>query len=79
MMTVPSFPGMNPYLESPYRWPEIHTWLMVEIARSLNPQLLPKYRAVVETRVCIDSMPVGFQMLQFIVQAIAQTPQPQPL
>ena len=56
MTTVPSFPGMNPYLESPYRWPEIHTWLMVEVARSLNPQLLPKYRAAVETRVYIDSL-----------------------
>ena len=58
MTTVPSFPGMNPYLESPYRWTEIYTWLMVEIARSLNPQLLPKYRAAVETRVYIDSLPV---------------------
>ncbi len=55
MTTIPSFPGMNPYIESPYRWPEIHTWLIVEIARSLNPQLLPKYRAAVETRVYIDS------------------------
>lgn len=59
MSTVPPFPGMNPYLESPYRWPEIHTWLMVELARSLNPQILPKYRAAVETRVYIDSTPVG--------------------
>jgi len=58
MTTVPSFPGMNPYLESPHHWPEIHTWLMVEMARSLNPQLLPKYRAAVETRVYINSMPV---------------------
>ncbi len=59
MTTVPSFPGMNPYLESPYRWPEIHTWLIVEIARSSNPQLLPKYRAAVETRVYIESISVG--------------------
>ena len=50
---------MNPYLESPYRWPEIHTWLIVEIARSLNPQLLPRYRAAVETRVYIDLLPAG--------------------
>ncbi|WP_121971330.1 DUF4058 family protein [Leptolyngbya sp. BC1307] len=28
MTTIPSFPGMNPYIESPYRWPEIHTWLI---------------------------------------------------
>ena len=59
MATVPAFPGMNPYLESPYHWPEIHTWLMVELARTLNPKLLPTYRAAVETRVYIDSSAVG--------------------
>ena len=50
---------MNPYLESPYRWPEIHTWLIVELARTLNPQLKPKYRAAVETRIYTDSVLVG--------------------
>ncbi|MEL6455801.1 MAG: DUF4058 family protein [Cyanobacteria bacterium J06623_5] len=59
MPAVPSFPGMNPYLESPHRWPEMHTWLIVELARAINPQLLPKYRAAVETRVYIDTTPVG--------------------
>ncbi|MEM8504603.1 MAG: DUF4058 family protein [Cyanobacteria bacterium P01_D01_bin.1] len=59
MSVAPAFPGMNPYLESPTRWPEIHTWLIVEIARSLNPQLRPKYRAAVETRVYIDDNLIG--------------------
>ncbi|MEL7067664.1 MAG: DUF4058 family protein [Cyanobacteria bacterium J06581_3] len=59
MSAIPIFPGMNPYLESPTRWPEIHTWLIVEIARTLNPQLQPKYRAAVETRVYIDKTVVG--------------------
>ena len=56
---TPSFPGMNPYLESPYRWPEIHHALISEIARTLNPQLIPKYRAATETRVYIDTSLVG--------------------
>ena len=56
---IPLFPGMNPYLESPYRWSEIHTWLIVELARTLNPHLKPKYRAAVETRVYTDSVLVG--------------------
>lgn len=56
---APVFPGMNPYLESPYRWPEIHHALISEIARTLNPQLVPKYRAAVETRVYIDTSLVG--------------------
>ncbi len=28
-----SFPGMNPYLESPRRWQEFHRRLMVAIAQ----------------------------------------------
>ena len=59
MTSAPMFPGMNPYLESSYHWPEIHTWLIVEIARALNPHLRPKYRAAVETRVYMDSVLVG--------------------
>ncbi|OCR00712.1 hypothetical protein BCD67_12130 [Oscillatoriales cyanobacterium USR001] len=45
---APNFPGMNPYLENPSLWSEVHSWLIVELARSLNPLLIPKYRAAVE-------------------------------
>ena len=45
---TPNFPGMNPYLESPALWSEVHSWLIVELARELNPSLIPKYRAAVE-------------------------------
>lgn len=45
------FPGMNPYLEHPALWPEVHSRLIVAIADSLNPQLLPKYRAALDRRV----------------------------
>lgn len=44
------FPGMNPYLEHPEIWPGVHHWLIVELARSLSPQLRPKYRVAVEVR-----------------------------
>lgn len=59
MTTIPLFPGMNPYLESPYRWPEIHHQLISEIATALNAQVVPKYRAAVETRVYVDLSIVG--------------------
>ena len=59
MAFSPIFPGMNPYLESPYRWPEIHHALISEIARAINPYIVPKYRAAIETRVYIDSSLVG--------------------
>lgn len=44
------FPGVDPYLEHPNIWPEVHHWLISEIARFLSPQLRPKYRVAVELR-----------------------------
>ncbi|NJL48188.1 MAG: DUF4058 family protein [Leptolyngbyaceae cyanobacterium SM2_5_2] len=54
-----SFPGMNPYLERPDLWIEVHAWLIVELARTLNSVLQPKYRAAVEQRVYTDLLLVG--------------------
>lgn len=45
------FPGMNPYLEAPTLWSGVHHWLITEIARSLLPQLRPRYFVAVEERV----------------------------
>lgn len=55
----PAFPGMNPYLENPELWSEVHSWLIVLLARTLNPILTPKYRAAVERRVYSDALLVG--------------------
>jgi hypothetical protein len=45
------FPGMNPYLESPDFWPEVHNRLIVAIADALVPQLVPRYRVAIEKRI----------------------------
>lgn len=45
------FPGMNPYLENPQLWTEVHHLLIGILAETLNPQLLPHYRAAIEKRV----------------------------
>lgn len=45
------FPGMNPYLEHPDRWPTVHNRLIVAIADILTPQLLPKYQVDIDKRV----------------------------
>ncbi|MCW5316878.1 DUF4058 family protein [Nostoc sp. KVJ3] len=45
------FPGMNPYLENPQLWPEVHHWIITFIAELLIPQLRPKYRIAIEKRV----------------------------
>lgn len=44
---------MDPYLESPRRWPQVHKRLMVAMADFLEPRLPPGYRVVVEERVCV--------------------------
>jgi hypothetical protein len=51
-VAMPSpFPGMNPYLENPELWTEVHHLLIGILAEVLNPQLLPHYRAAIEKRV----------------------------
>lgn len=45
------FPGMNPYLENPELWQEVHHILISLLAETLNPQLLPTYRVAIEKRV----------------------------
>lgn len=45
------FPGMNPYLEHPALWSQVHNRLIVAIADALTAQIAPKYRASIEERV----------------------------
>ena len=48
------FPGMDPYLEAPAIWPDVHTSLMNIFREQLTPLLAPKYLAELETQVVID-------------------------
>jgi hypothetical protein len=45
------FPGMDPYLEHPSAWPNVHHRLITAIADDIAPQLLPKYQVLVEERI----------------------------
>ena len=45
------FPGMNPYLEHPAIWHQVHNRLIVSIADAITPQVAPKYRVAIEERV----------------------------
>jgi hypothetical protein len=45
------FPGMDPYLEQPGIWQQVHTRLIVAIADALVPKVSPKYRVDIELRV----------------------------
>ena len=45
------FPGMDPYLEHPGRWPDVHHRLISIASDLLTAQLRPKYCVRVEERV----------------------------
>jgi hypothetical protein len=48
------FPGMDPYLEDPDLWPDVHARLIGEVQADLNRQIAPNYVARVEQRVFIS-------------------------
>lgn len=48
------FPGMDPYLENPATWPDVHHGLISELQVELNRQVRPKYFVSVEERVYIS-------------------------
>ncbi len=56
------FPGMDPYLEQPELWNQVHNRLIVAIADALTPQIVPSYHVSIEERVYAsvdDSVLVG--------------------
>ena len=48
------FPGMDPFLESPLLWHDLHQRLIIRISEVLQPRLIPRYFARVETRQYVD-------------------------
>ncbi len=48
------FPGMDPYLEEPSIWPDVHHGLISEMQAQLNRALRPKYHVRIEERVYIS-------------------------
>jgi Protein of unknown function (DUF4058) len=48
------FPGMDPYLEDPFFWHQVHSRLIVALANDLGRRLRPKYYAAIETRTSLE-------------------------
>jgi hypothetical protein len=49
------FPGMNPYLEQPEFWSEVHSRAIVAAAIAIEPELNPNYRVAVEKRIYLST------------------------
>ncbi|MCW5849938.1 MAG: DUF4058 family protein [Anaerolineae bacterium] len=58
------FPGMDPYLERPSLWTNVHTSLIIALRDDLAPRLRPKYYVAVEER----SVRLGPDELAFAVR-----------
>ncbi|MEO0887660.1 MAG: DUF4058 family protein [Cyanobacteria bacterium J06648_10] len=67
-MAVPSFPGMNPYLESPHRWLEVHAKLISEIANTLNQKISPSYHAHIAKRACKITLPTRCKITEVYIE-----------
>lgn len=67
-MSTP-FPGMDPYLEHPDLWPDVHHRLIVTLADYLVPRLRPRYYVSIEQR----TYRAGLTGLTFIAKAATIT------
>lgn len=74
------FPGMNPYLENPELWAEVHHRLITAIAIAIAPPIRPKYRVAIEKLTYLsdgeDSVLVGIPDVAVLSKnsTITQTP-----
>jgi hypothetical protein len=50
------FPGMDPYLEAPEIWSDLHDTLITIVREQLVPKLVPKYIAELQTEVVIEHL-----------------------
>ena len=48
------FPGMDPYLEHPWIWPDVHSALMVAIRDDIAAQVSPRYYVALESRIYLN-------------------------
>ena len=67
-MAQSPFPGMDPYLESPDIWPDVHASLASIFREQLNPLLIPKYTAELDSQIVIDR--VGEDMPLYQIGAV---------
>ena len=54
------FPGMDPYLESSGLWQDLHHSLIYCSREALQPQLPPRYYALIEERIIFEALPRSY-------------------
>ncbi|HEX6386709.1 MAG TPA: DUF4058 family protein [Anaerolineae bacterium] len=72
------FPGMDPFLEEPTEWSEVHTWLITSISSQLSEVVLPNFLVRIEQRVYL-TVPDDVESRQQIVPDVYLVKEPQPI
>ncbi len=59
-MTAPAapFPGMDPYLEAPSMWPDVHAGLITAIRNTLQAQIVPHYVARITPYIAFEQIEI---------------------
>jgi hypothetical protein len=58
MMELP-FPGMDPYLELPALWPDVHTALIAAMRDAIQEQLGPNYIALITPYIALENIEIA--------------------
>lgn len=70
------FPGMDPYLERPGVWQQIHTTLIVEMQYYLAPRLRPSYHVAIEQSTYLTLLPPPEQRIGIPDVVVTERSQP---
>lgn len=52
------FPGMDPYLEQPHLWPDVHHRLITAICDQIQQQIVPRYTAMITPYVAFENLEI---------------------
>ncbi len=55
----PPFPGMDPYLEAPGLWQDVHAGMIAAIRDQLQGQIVPRYVALITPYVAFESLEIA--------------------
>ena len=72
------FAGMNPYLEEPSMWPDVHHRLITAIGDQIQAALAPKYRAVITPYTAFESIEIAPVRAVIPDVGVIETPSPRP-
>ena len=68
------FPGMNPYLEHPAHWPDVHLSLIYALRVAINRTLPPELMTRVEERVYVEDWGKNYYPDAIVIQTKPRLP-----